>query len=114
MPSGECAEPRETKKSEFLFFFLLNETYISDLDLMHFSVPPTKIEISGHRSGSRLEVRENEEVELRCIVHDAKPKANIVWYRQNVQYITGRKETVTLYVILPYYRFFIPLRRSAR
>ena len=69
----------------------MNGTYISDLDLMHFSVPPTKIEISGHRSGSRLEVRENEEVELRCIVHDAKPKANVVWYRQNAQYNTGEK-----------------------
>ena len=48
-----------------------------------FSVPPTQLEISGILSGTRLEVKEHEEVELQCIVHEAKPKANIVWFRQN-------------------------------
>ena len=53
------------------------------------SVPPTKIELSGILSGTRLEVKENEEVELTCVVHDAKPKATIVWYKQNTEFYTG-------------------------
>lgn len=52
-------------------------------------MPPTKIELSGILSGTRLEVKENEEVELTCVVHDAKPKATIVWYKQNTEFYTG-------------------------
>ena len=53
-------------------------------------VPPRKIEIAGIQPGSRLTIRENEAVELRCVVHDAKPKATIVWFRENTEFITGR------------------------
>ena len=52
-------------------------------------MPPTEIELSGILSGTRLEVRENEEVELTCVVRDAKPKATVVWYRQNTEFYTG-------------------------
>ena len=55
-----------------------------------FSVPPTKIEIEGVKSGSRLSVRENEMVELKCIVHQAKPKAQIVWFRENAEFYSGK------------------------
>jgi len=53
-------------------------------------VPPTKIEIEGVKSGSRLSVRENEVVELKCVVHNAKPKANIVWFRENAEFYSGK------------------------
>ena len=53
------------------------------------TVPPTKIEIAGIQPGSRMKIRENEAVELRCVVHDAKPKATIVWFRENTEFITG-------------------------
>ena len=53
------------------------------------AVPPTKIEIAGIQPGSRMKIRENEAVELRCVVHDAKPKATIVWFRENTEFITG-------------------------
>ena len=59
-------------------------------------MPPTEIELSGILSGTRLEVRENEEVELTCVVRDAKPKATVVWYRQNTEFYTG-----TYYVSQP-------------
>ena len=36
-----------------------------------------------------MKIRENEAVELRCVVHDAKPKATIVWFRENTEFITG-------------------------
>ena len=54
------------------------------------AVPPTKIEIEGVKSGSRLSVRENEMVELKCIVHNAKPKATIVWFRENAEFYSGK------------------------
>ena len=37
-----------------------------------------------------MTIRENEAVELRCVVHDAKPKATIVWFRENTEFITGK------------------------
>ena len=58
--------------------------------LVCFAVPPTKIEIEGVKSGSRLSVRENEMVELKCVVHNAKPKATIVWFRENVEFYSGK------------------------
>lgn len=58
---------------------------------MLLSVPPTRIEIVGIRSGTRLDVKENEEVELKCVVHDARPKARIVWYRENVEFRSGKR-----------------------
>ena len=57
--------------------------------LFFLTVPPTKIEIAGIQPGSRMKIRENEAVELRCVVHDAKPKATIVWFRENTEFITG-------------------------
>ena len=53
------------------------------------AVPPTRIQIINHLSGARLEVRENEEVELACQVSNAKPRARIVWYRNNVAFNPG-------------------------
>ena len=37
-----------------------------------------------------MTIREYEAVELRCVVHDAKPKATIVWFRENTEFITGK------------------------
>ena len=53
-------------------------------------MPPTKIEIEGVKSGSRLSVKENEIMELKCVVHQAKPKAVIVWFRENAEFYTGK------------------------
>ena len=61
-----------------------------------FSVPPTKIEIEGVKSGSRLSVRENEMVELKCLVYNAKPKAHIVWFRENAEFYSGKFKFLTL------------------
>ena len=29
-------------------------------------------------------------VELKCIVHQAKPKAQIVWFRENAEFYSGK------------------------
>lgn len=55
----------------------------------HITVPPTSVEIVDHPSGSRVKIRENEEVTLTCKVANAKPKADIVWYRKDSQFVTG-------------------------
>jgi hypothetical protein len=31
-------------------------------------------------------------VELKCAVHEAKPKAHIVWFRENSEFVTGKKK----------------------
>ena len=55
-------------------------------------MPPTNIEILNHLSDSRIEVKENEEVEITCKVSNAKPKARINWYRNNVSFNPGLGE----------------------
>ena len=52
-------------------------------------MPPRKIEIAGISGGSRLKIQENEMVELKCVVLDAKPKAQIIWFRENSEFVTG-------------------------
>ena len=66
----------------------------TDLVNEHFylSVPPKYIEILNHLSGSKIEIKENEEVEIACKVSNAKPKARIFWYRNNVAFNPGLGE----------------------
>ena len=52
-------------------------------------MPPTNIQILNHLSGSRIEVKENEEIEIACKVSNAKPRARITWYRNNVAFNPG-------------------------
>ena len=52
-------------------------------------MPPTNIQILNHLSGSRIEVKENVEIEIACKVSNAKPKARITWYRNNVAFNPG-------------------------
>ena len=63
---------------------------MSNFSLILFTVPPRKIEIVGISPGSRLKIKENEIVELKCIVQEAKPKAHIVWFRENSEFVTGK------------------------
>ena len=55
-------------------------------------VAPTSVEIVGHRSGSKIHIRENQEIELTCQVANSKPKADIVWYRRNVRFVADEVE----------------------
>jgi len=51
--------------------------------------PPSSIQIEGYAHSSKVEVRENQDLTLKCIVSNAKPAAQIVWYRKNVEYKGG-------------------------
>lgn len=53
---------------------------------VHIAAPPSSIEIQGYAHNSKVEVRENQDLTLTCIVADAKPAAQIQWYRGNSEY----------------------------
>ena len=53
------------------------------------SVPPTKAELVGIKAGSELVVKEEEEVELRCIIHNARPRPDIIWYLGDKEFVRG-------------------------
>ena len=52
-------------------------------------MPPTSIQILNHLAGAKVEVKENEEVEISCRVANAKPVAKIIWYRNSVVFNPG-------------------------
>lgn len=56
--------------------------------------PPASIEIQGYSHNSKVEVRENQDLTLICTVADAKPAAQIQWFRSNVEFKPG-----TVYII---------------
>jgi hypothetical protein len=47
-----------------------------------------------------VEVGEHEEVELACRVSNAKPRADVVWYRNNVEFDPGAGKASTITVLL--------------
>jgi len=55
-----------------------------------FTVPPSSVEIVDHATGARIPSREGEEVVLQCLVRNAKPAAEIVWFKRNVELKNGK------------------------
>ncbi|XP_055904488.1 nephrin isoform X2 [Eupeodes corollae] len=55
---------------------------------------PTSIQIDGYGSNSRVEVIEKQNLTLKCIVENAKPAAEIVWYRGNMEYTNAYEPEV--------------------
>ncbi|XP_076060270.1 nephrin-like isoform X4 [Oratosquilla oratoria] len=54
---------------------------------------PTNIQILGRGRESEIEVTEGEEVTLECLVENAKPVAQVTWYKNNVMIkIDSRKD----------------------
>ncbi|XP_052872105.1 nephrin-like [Anopheles cruzii] len=58
-------------------------------------VPPASIDIQGHGQHAKVDVREGQDLVLTCVVPSAKPAAQIVWYRANVEYKPDTIETKT-------------------
>uniref|UniRef100_A0A1A9VXK3 Ig-like domain-containing protein n=1 Tax=Glossina austeni TaxID=7395 RepID=A0A1A9VXK3_GLOAU len=59
------------------------------------SAPPSSIEIQGYSNNAKVEVRENQDLTLKCIVANSKPAAQIIWFRNNVEYkIDNRNDKV--------------------
>ena len=74
-----------------IFFFCMaySENRILHFIIIIISVPPTKAELVGHKSGGELQVREQDEVELKCIIHNARPKPDIIWYLGDKELVKG-------------------------
>lgn len=64
----------------------------------HYTAPPASLEIQGYTNNAKVEVRESQELTLTCIVSDAKPAAQIQWFRKNVEYKPGNVQ-VLLYIL---------------
>jgi len=43
-----------------------------------------------HYTGSQISFKEGEEVVLQCLVRDAKPAAEVVWFKRNVELKNGK------------------------
>ena len=37
-------------------------------------------------------VKEEEEVELKCIIHNARPRPDIIWYMGDKEFVAGRQQ----------------------
>lgn len=61
------------------------------------SAPPSSIEMVGHPANSKIEIKENEEFKLECLVRNAKPAAKIIWYRGDVELKLGELTQNTVY-----------------
>uniref|UniRef100_A0AAG5DPW8 Nephrin n=1 Tax=Anopheles atroparvus TaxID=41427 RepID=A0AAG5DPW8_ANOAO len=48
--------------------------------------PPSSIEIQGYSRNAKVEVREGQDLTLTCVVSNAKPVAQIVWYRGKTEF----------------------------
>lgn len=49
------------------------------------TVPPTSVEILDRPADGRIQSREGEELVLQCLVKNAKPPADIIWFKRNVE-----------------------------
>uniref|UniRef100_A0A182R0U6 Ig-like domain-containing protein n=1 Tax=Anopheles farauti TaxID=69004 RepID=A0A182R0U6_9DIPT len=52
--------------------------------------------VRGYSQHAKAEVREGQDLLLTCIVPNARPAAQIVWYRANVEYKTDAIDTKTV------------------
>ncbi|XP_046635770.1 synaptogenesis protein syg-2-like isoform X3 [Daphnia pulicaria] len=64
-------------------------------------IPPTSVEIVDHTTGSPIMSREGEELLLQCLVRNAKPAAEIVWFKRNVEIKSDRIENITTDAEMP-------------
>uniref|UniRef100_A0A0N8CD86 Down syndrome cell adhesion molecule n=1 Tax=Daphnia magna TaxID=35525 RepID=A0A0N8CD86_9CRUS len=64
-------------------------------------IPPSSVEIVDYVAGSRIMSREGEELLLQCLVRNAKPAAEIVWFKRNVEIKSERIENTTSDAELP-------------
>lgn len=63
------------------------------------TVPPTRVEIVDYPAGSRIASREGEEVVLQCLARNAKPAADIVWFKRNVEIKLGEFTIRILFLV---------------
>ncbi|KAK9509902.1 hypothetical protein O3M35_004793 [Rhynocoris fuscipes] len=55
----------------------------------------------GHAANSKIEIKENEEFTLECLVKDSKPAAKIVWFRGDVEIKIDKREDKVTEIEMP-------------
>lgn len=65
-------------------------------------VAPTSVEIVDYVAGTRVMSREGEELVLQCLVRNAKPAAEIVWFKRNVEIKSGEWPPISLCLSLSF------------
>lgn len=68
---------------DFPIFFPLFQICMTSI------VPPTSVEIVDNVAGTRMSSREGEELTIQCLVRNAKPAADIVWFKRGVEIKSG-------------------------
>ena len=63
------------------------------------TAPPSSIEIQGYTHNAKVEVRENQDLTLTCVISNSKPAAQIVWFRGNTEYKPGPGKISIMYCI---------------
>lgn len=58
--------------------------------LIPFAAPPASVEMQGYAANSKVEVRQNQDLTLTCVVADAKPAAQIIWLRDKMEFKPGK------------------------
>ena len=48
-------------------------------------IPPASVHIQEREPGERIQTKEKEEIVLQCVVIKAKPAAEIVWFKRNLE-----------------------------
>ena len=76
----------------FLFLSIYKKKNIISVFFFSFLAPPSSIEIVGHTTNSKIEIKENEELEIECLVKNSKPAAKIVWYKGHNELKPGKSE----------------------
>lgn len=75
--------------------YILPCTSLDDVSyacLISFTVAPAAVELLGRGREGLLEVSEGEEVTLECRVEDAKPVAEVVWFKNDQEIHLGEFE----------------------
>ena len=62
-------------------------------------VPPSSINITGYSEGSRVEIKEHDELSMSCKVSGAKPKPQIVWFKNGIPFIPGKLFQILVFIL---------------
>ena len=60
---------------------------------------PTAVSMVGRRHEEVIEVHEDEEVTLECMVENAKPVAEITWYKNDREIRLGKLDFTTKHMV---------------
>ena len=59
--------------------------------LCFFTVPPSNVEIVVNAANVSIPSREGDEIVLQCLVRNAKPAAEIVWFKGSAELKNGKE-----------------------